>query len=102
MSDDINWEDSTSGHKVWLKYENHPKLKKIWHTKPKMQMAPEDKPRQKKSVRIVAISDTHCHPLSKMNLPSGDILIHCGDMIVNGTEYEMRRVDREFGMKFPH
>ena len=99
MSDEINWNETGEGQQIWLKYEKHPVVEKIWHSEPQMEFLPENEAwcKDKSNVRIVAISDTHCHPLSEMNLPSGDILIHCGDMVTDGTESEMRKVDKEFG-----
>jgi hypothetical protein len=40
-------------------------------------------------LRVIVISDTHNqHELLK--LPKGDILIHCGDFTINGTEDEVK------------
>lgn len=40
------------------------------------------------TVRIVAISDTHMYH-EDMQIPEGDILVHCGDMTNNGTVSEV-------------
>jgi len=40
-------------------------------------------------VRIVVLSDTHNHH-DMVDVPDGDILIHCGDFTVKGTEQELR------------
>lgn len=39
-------------------------------------------PRNKPAVRVVCISDTHDH---KVHIPSGDVLIHAGDLTNGGT-----------------
>ncbi len=38
-------------------------------------------------MKFVFISDTHCQ-LNRVNIPEGDVLIHCGDLTYNGTLQE--------------
>ncbi len=38
-------------------------------------------------MKIVVISDTHGHH-NKLNMPQGDLLIHCGDIMLHGTKAE--------------
>lgn len=42
-------------------------------------------------MRIVCISDTHNHDLTKLDLPAGDILLHAGDWTGNGNVIEVSR-----------
>ncbi len=56
-------------------------------------------------MKIVCISDTHNAPLSELNLPAGDLLIHAGDATGHGTEGEVKDFDRELGLvkdKYTH
>jgi Icc-related predicted phosphoesterase len=55
-------------------------------------------------MRLVIISDTH-NQISSINLPKGDILIHCGDFTVTGTVSEITQFNRELlqqADKFKH
>lgn len=53
-------------------------------------------------LRCVAISDTHMLHW-KIELPPGDVLIHCGDFTNNGTEEECRDFcDWAKSLSFPH
>jgi Icc-related predicted phosphoesterase len=45
-------------------------------------------------MKIVCISDTH-NKLSQVDIPSGDILIHCGDATMMGNEKEIRRFSKD-------
>jgi Icc-related predicted phosphoesterase len=47
-------------------------------------------PKEKGSLRIVCISDTH-NLHDAVNLPPGDILIHCGDFTKFGTQKEVSK-----------
>ncbi|KAK4126638.1 Metallo-dependent phosphatase [Parathielavia appendiculata] len=47
--------------------------------------------RGKRPIRVVCISDTHNQTLSAENIPEGDVLIHCGDLTVDGTVAEIER-----------
>ena len=47
-------------------------------------MAPPPAGTDKKSVRFVAISDTHGRHAQINNIPDGDVLIHCGDFTSKG------------------
>lgn len=38
-------------------------------------------------MRITIVSDTHCY-LHNVDLPPADVLIHCGDFLSGGTEWE--------------
>ncbi|MEE9581171.1 MAG: metallophosphatase domain-containing protein [Nitrosomonadaceae bacterium] len=49
-------------------------------------------------MKIVCISDTHCTPLAKLNLPEGDVLIHAGDATYRGTEAEIEQFNDELGL----
>lgn len=40
-------------------------------------------------MRIVIIGDTHCQH-SKLSIPEGDVIIHCGDFTKNGTQSELQ------------
>ena len=42
---------------------------------------------QKRSLRLVCIGDTHGHH-RKLKIPAGDILIHSGDFMVDGSSVE--------------
>lgn len=44
---------------------------------------------------IVTISDTHCNDLTKLNIPSGDLLIHAGDFTYRGTIAEVSKAMKE-------
>lgn len=55
-------------------------------------------------MRLVIISDTH-NKMSSINLPKGDVLIHCGDFTVTGTVSEITQFNRELlrqANKFNH
>lgn len=53
-------------------------------------------------MRIVALSDTHLRHLKhEIEVPPGDILIHAGDAMIEGTELEARAFFNWFGA-FPH
>jgi len=49
-------------------------------------------------VKLVCISDTHNFPLSKLDLPEGDLLIHAGDATRKGSEGEVNAFNRELGL----
>lgn len=52
-------------------------------------------------MRVVAISDTH--NFTRLDLPKGDILIHCGDALMSGEEWELERFnDWLKTLKFKH
>lgn len=51
-------------------------------------------------MKVVAISDTHgLH--DQVKVPSGDVLIHCGDVCNRGSQYEVQRFLKWFDA-FPH
>jgi len=55
-------------------------------------------------MRLVIVSDTH-NKMSFINLPKGDVLIHCGDFTVTGTVSEITQFNRELlrqANKFNH
>lgn len=55
-------------------------------------------------MRLVAISDTH-NQIDSINLPKGDVLIHCGDFTVSGTFSEITQFNRDLlrqADKFKH
>lgn len=52
-------------------------------------------------MKLVFISDTHDHNLTKMNIPDGDILIHCGDATGRGTLKSFIEFNRQLG-ELPH
>ncbi|KAL2120560.1 hypothetical protein VTJ04DRAFT_4587 [Mycothermus thermophilus] len=45
----------------------------------------------RRPIRVVCLSDTHNLTLSREQVPDGDLLIHCGDLTVNGTVEEVQR-----------
>lgn len=47
------------------------------------------------ALKLVVISDTHNHDLTKLRLPEGDLLIHCGDWTGMGTIPELSKVNEE-------
>ena len=49
--------------------------------------APFKPPRNKPTIKVVCISDTHTNTLS---VPNGDLLIHCGDMTNAGTVQDIQ------------
>mmetsp|Transcript_16348 Transcript_16348/g.42125 ORF Transcript_16348/g.42125 Transcript_16348/m.42125 type:complete len:213 (-) Transcript_16348:188-826(-) len=51
-------------------------------------------------VRVVVISDTH-NGHRQLDVPDGDLLIHCGDMTNRGSAPELREVDAWLG-SLPH
>ena len=51
-------------------------------------------------MKIVALSDTH-NQLSKVVVPDGDVLVHCGDFGAAGNMAEWKQFINEFS-KFPH
>ena len=51
-------------------------------------------------MRIVFISDTH-NKLSKIVIPDGDLLIHCGDVTMRGDYGHLEQFNRELGA-LPH
>jgi hypothetical protein len=51
--------------------------------------APFYPPRGKRPIRVVCISDTH-NIIPTKEIPKGDVLIHCGDMTVDGTVAEIQ------------
>jgi Icc-related predicted phosphoesterase len=51
-------------------------------------------------MRLVIISDTH-NLLSRMDVPDGDILIHCGDFCSAGTMPEVEQFRKDF-QALPH
>lgn len=48
---------------------------------------------QYRKTRIVCVSDTHGYNPAELgfNLPSGDVLIHAGDLSNRGTKSELKR-----------
>ncbi|KAK4145821.1 Metallo-dependent phosphatase-like protein [Dichotomopilus funicola] len=46
---------------------------------------------QRGAIRVVCLSDTHNIIPSPDSVPEGDLLIHCGDMTVDGTVGEIQR-----------
>jgi Icc-related predicted phosphoesterase len=61
------------------------------------------RPNATRKLRVVCISDTHdhLHDLSKLRVPPGDILIHCGDFTNRGLADEWDRF-RSFMRELPH
>jgi len=51
-------------------------------------LRPLAQPRHHKSIRVVCISDTHS--LNPGTIPSGDVLIHAGDITAHGTPSELQ------------
>lgn len=51
-------------------------------------------------MRIVFLSDTH-NKLSRVKVPDGDLLIHCGDFCGRGTIEEVKHFNEEMN-KLPH
>jgi predicted phosphodiesterase len=54
----------------------------------------------KNVLRVVVISDTH-NRHEALVMPPGDLLLHCGDLTLSGTEAEIVAVDRWFAA-LPH
>jgi Icc-related predicted phosphoesterase len=53
-------------------------------------------------MRIVCISDTHdMEPLGKLKIPDGDVLVHAGDLTIQGTYIQIQRVGEELA-RLPH
>lgn len=50
------------------------------------------------SIKIVAISDTHCR-LRKIDLPEGDLLLHAGDLTFRGDHEEIWQELRDLSRK---
>ena len=48
-------------------------------------------------MKIVLISDTHCQ-LNRVNIPDGDLLIHCGDATNQGSIQEIIQFNEHLGM----
>lgn len=48
-------------------------------------------------LKVVAISDTHNVPLSELDLPEADLLVHAGDSTLRGREKELEAFNRELG-----
>ena len=60
-----------------------------------------------KCLRVVCISDTHVrwNSLEKLQLPDGDVLVHCGDFTNSGTKQEWKSMVRfmnEAASRFRH
>lgn len=54
-------------------------------------------------VRLVCISDTHMHMLPSSEVPTGDILIHAGDLTHSGSAEELRQtLDWLRSLPHPH
>lgn len=51
-------------------------------------------------MRIVVISDTH-NLHERVDIPAGDVLVHCGDCLGHGTLEELEALDRFLG-ELPH
>ena len=51
-------------------------------------------------MKIVALSDTHCQ-LSQVDVPDGDILVHCGDFTYFGEQKELIQFGKHL-RKLPH
>lgn len=51
-------------------------------------------------MRIVIVSDTH-RKLSKLSIPDGDMLIHCGDSTLKGDLSQVEEFNRDLGA-LPH
>ncbi|KAK3900138.1 Metallo-dependent phosphatase-like protein [Staphylotrichum tortipilum] len=47
-------------------------------------------PPGRRPIRIVCLSDTHGLTLPREKVPEGDVLVHCGDLTVDGGEEEVR------------
>ena len=52
------------------------------------------------SLRIIALSDTHGRH-RQVEVPAGDLLVHCGDLTAHGTLAELREVNDWLG-SLPH
>lgn len=51
-------------------------------------------------MRIVVVSDTH-NMHQRIDIPDGDVFVHCGDCLGHGTLEELRALDRVLG-ELPH
>jgi Icc-related predicted phosphoesterase len=49
-------------------------------------------------MKIIFISDTHGH---KIDIPNGDVLVHCGDITMNGTKTELK-LFKDWFCNLPH
>ncbi|RLN72719.1 hypothetical protein BBJ28_00008177 [Nothophytophthora sp. Chile5] len=58
-------------------------------------------PQQKGTLRVVCLSDTHGRHRNVMNVPDGDVLLHCGDFTNRGTHAEIRDFNEWLGT-LPH
>ncbi|RLN49304.1 hypothetical protein BBJ28_00007189 [Nothophytophthora sp. Chile5] len=58
-------------------------------------------PQQKGTLRVVCLSDTHGRHRNVMNVPDGDVLLHCGDFTNHGTHEEIRNFNEWLGA-LPH
>ena len=52
-------------------------------------------------MKLVVLSDTHNYNLSKLNIPDGDVLIHCGDATGTGHFNEWLNFTKQWN-KLPH
>jgi hypothetical protein len=66
-------------------------LSRIYHAILVLRGRPFHPPRNKPPIRVVCLSDTHNLTLPSEAVPSGDLLIHCGDLTVDGTVAEIQR-----------
>ncbi|KXX73266.1 putative rhamnogalacturonate lyase C [Madurella mycetomatis] len=64
---------------------------KIYHTLLFLRGRPFRPPRNKRPIRVVVLSDTHNLTLPREAIPDGDVLIHCGDLTVDGTVEELQK-----------
>jgi len=69
-----------------------------------METQPQQHPQQerrRKELKVVVMSDTHNRPPRASIVPSGDILIHCGDFSNLGSEEEIRQFN-DYLKELPH
>mmetsp|Transcript_36508 Transcript_36508/g.117029 ORF Transcript_36508/g.117029 Transcript_36508/m.117029 type:complete len:356 (-) Transcript_36508:74-1141(-) len=67
------------------------------HFEPARYVASQDlRRREENCLRVVCISDTHTRHSEMRKLPEGDVLVHCGDATLGGSEKELLDFARWF------
>ena len=61
------------------------------------EILPIDQPVSESAIRVVLISDTHDCELTKLNLPTGDVLIHAGDFSRDGGKGQIKDFNKQLG-----